>query len=179
MAGAFVAGGAVSGGTAAGLARDAPLGGFPSLSGRGSPVPRDMLLSARSRGIWGRKSVDALASAMVGDQERRGREERKVGRSSGAKCGFRDPTTSKMAGALFWTKPETRYFDLDVVGGSPKFLELAGDDASGSSDRKLVQQVAPLMAWAIQGTVDECMYTCRQRAGEVVRQSGRAPSWST
>lgn len=50
-----------------GLASEpAPLAGCPPLSVRVIPAPRDMVLSARSRELWGRKSEEALASAMLG-----------------------------------------------------------------------------------------------------------------
>lgn len=58
--------GGVGSGAAVGLASDpAPLGGFPLLSRRFMPAPRDMVLSARSRDMCGRKSVDELTSAMA------------------------------------------------------------------------------------------------------------------
>lgn len=55
----------------------APLEWLSPFSGRVKPPPRDMLLSARSRGICGRKSEEALASAMVAGR----------GASGGYTCG--------------------------------------------------------------------------------------------
>lgn len=67
-----VAGGAVVAGAESPGREPAPLEWFSPFSGRVKPPPRDMVLSARSRPICGRKSEEALASAMLAGRGRLG-----------------------------------------------------------------------------------------------------------
>lgn len=97
----FIAGGVGSGGPVGLASPPAPFDGAPPFSGRLVPGPRDMVLSARSRVIGGRKSVDALVSAMLGETGSRYGTQQIVdfGGSAGwAACMYEDQ----------WKKPKTR-----------------------------------------------------------------------